>query len=139
MGTNTTVAELESALAASWSPETSSDPPSWSAANPAWGQCAVTALVVQDFLGGRLIRGEVGGISHYLNVLPSGRELDFTIRQFGPTSPKICGVVERTREYVLSFAETQLRYRILSQRVRIALAEPATKESAGGTRLALRT
>ena len=46
------------------------------------GQCAVTALVVQDFLGGELIRAFVCGESHYWNRLPDGSELDLTADQF---------------------------------------------------------
>lgn len=127
MGTDLGIAELESALAAAWSPETSSDPSGWSPANPAWGQCAVTALVVQDYLGGELRRGLVGTVSHYWNVLPSGQEVDLTIDQFGRPKPTVRDVVDRTRSYVLSFPDTQVRYEILSVRVRSMLAEGAVR------------
>jgi hypothetical protein len=108
--------DLEEALAEAWSRGTSADPDNWSEENPAWGQCAVTALIVQDYLGGSLRRGEVGPISHYWNVLPSGEEIDLTLRQF-PEGTTIANTAERTREYVLSHHETVRRYSKLAQRV----------------------
>ena len=44
-------------LQKSWSQKTSTK---WSAANPASGQCSVTALAVQDRVGGRLLKTRVG-------------------------------------------------------------------------------
>ena len=43
-------------LKTAWSKETSADPKNWSPENTAWGQCAVTALLVQSFLGGEILR-----------------------------------------------------------------------------------
>lgn len=45
---------LEQALQASWCKETSSNP-LWNLRNPAKGQCAVTALVVQDYPEGEIV------------------------------------------------------------------------------------
>lgn len=112
-----TANELATALEAVWSRDTSADPASWSDATRAWGQCAVTALVVQDYFGGELRRGEVGAVSHYWNVLPSGNELDFTRHQF-PDDVDIANVEPRTREYVLSHAGTARRYYELACGVR---------------------
>lgn len=122
---DTNIHELEGLLEEAWSSETSSDPNRWSPANPALGQCAVTALVVQDLLGGELLRGEVGNVSHYWNILPSGQEVDLTIGQFGTTKPTIHNIGGRSRDYVLSFPATQVRYGILSERVRNLLGETA--------------
>src|SRR2546427_1200536 len=77
------LARLRQLLEKAWSKETSFDPPSWSAKNPAWGQCAITALIIQDLYGGVLLQCEVRGISHYLNRLGSGKEVDLTRDQFG--------------------------------------------------------
>ncbi len=77
------LSELKKLLKASWSKETSADPKNWTLKNPSWGQCAVTALVVQDFLGGELVRTVVEKFgSHYWNKLPNGKEKDFTRQQF---------------------------------------------------------
>jgi hypothetical protein len=79
------------------------------------GDFAVTALIVQDHLGGKLIRAEVEGVSHYWNRLPDGTEIDLTRDQFAQFSP---GRVEtRSREYVLSFPETARRYHMLEERL----------------------
>lgn len=110
------LAALRRALVRAWVRQTSADPPHWSHANPAWGQCAVTALVVQDFFGGVLLRCETSGGSHYWNRLSSDQEVDLTRQQFGdgvtidPGQP-------RAREYVLSFPATRERYELLRRGV----------------------
>jgi hypothetical protein len=117
MNGEVSITVLESILGKAWSRETSSEPKAWSSANSAIGQCAVTALVVQDFLGGHLLRGKVGSVSHYWNLLPSGQQVDLTIGQFGTSKPTIRDIAGRTRDYVLSFPETQVRYKVLIERV----------------------
>lgn len=86
----TTLERVRCAIVASWSIETCDpvDVPDWSESNPARGQCGVTALVVNDLLGGELLVAEVRfsegsrqGV-HYWNRLPSGEELDLTREQF---------------------------------------------------------
>ena len=107
---------LIAAIREAWTRETSADPRGWSDANPAWGQCAVTALLIQDGHGGDLLRAEVNGVSHYWNRLPSGVEVDLTREQFGDL-PLPMGPIEiRSRDYVLSFDATQRRYQLLQQR-----------------------
>ena len=118
--------ELENILKRSWSKNTSSDPKNWNRDNPAWGQCAVTALIVNDYLGGQIVWANAtlpGGqtISHYFNKI-NNTERDFTKQQFpvGTIIPKgIPKTVEynSTREYILSYPQTQKRYEILKQRV----------------------
>ncbi|MBB2988137.1 YunG family protein [Terracoccus luteus] len=105
---------LTRALCESWNADTSAYP-RWSPHTPSRGQCAVTALVVQDALGGDLERVTVDGQSHYYNRLLDGTELDLTRDQFAvwaPTTPET-----RTREYVLSYAPTTSRYELLKARV----------------------
>lgn len=111
---------LREALAQAWARETSADPGGWSSSNPAWGQCAVTALIVQDMFGGELLRCKVDSTSHYWNRLPSGEELDLTRHQFGsdfrPSRPEL-----RTRTYVIGFPDTAARYGRLSKSVQASL------------------
>jgi hypothetical protein len=115
-------ADLGSALRRCWGPETTSDPTGWSRSNPAWGQCAVTALVVQDQYGGQLLRASAPNGSHYWNLLTDGTEVDLTREQFeGIFEPD--DVEVRDREYVLSFQATRQRYELL--RRRISEATPA--------------
>ena len=59
----------------------------WSSSNAAWGQCAVTACIVQDLLGGDIIWSlakspDQREHSHYFNVLPDGSIVDLTKEQF---------------------------------------------------------
>jgi hypothetical protein len=111
--------QLTRAIRLAWTPQTSVAD-YWDTANPARGQCAPTALVVQDSLGGELLRGELEGTSHYWNLLPDGTEVDLTREQFKRFEPG--SIQPRTREYVLSYPDTDRRYRILSQRVKKHLA-----------------
>ena len=103
-------------LVLAWSRETSSDPVNWSDSNPAYGQCAVSALVIQSVMGGDLLRAKVGSVSHYWNRLSCGIELDVTRGQFDPDTAIPRGEI-RTREYVLSFEETKNRYDRLMENI----------------------
>jgi hypothetical protein len=86
------LAEIERAIRASWSRETVDpvDHDAWSPENPSRGQCAVTAMVVNDLLGGELLMAEVryadGSAQglHYWNRLAGGLEVDLTREQFEP-------------------------------------------------------
>ena len=64
---------LEGIIRESWCKETSTDPEHWTEENPAWGQCAVTALVVNDYCSGKLVwaQAQAGdeGYSHYFNLI----------------------------------------------------------------------
>ncbi|MBI2037134.1 MAG: hypothetical protein HYT14_02125 [Candidatus Liptonbacteria bacterium] len=125
--------ELLKALYRSWDAETSADGTHWTRECPPWGQCAVSALVVQDYMGGELLRGSLEKVpdpkiaamrSHYWNRLPSGREADLTERQFHPSQKAYITPGEsRTREYVLSNVETARRYALLKARVGQILGE----------------
>ena len=83
------VADVEQALRASWSMETSDDPDGWTPENPALGQCAVSALVIRALYGGDIViatvldrNGERTPDGHAWNVLPSGEQVDFSFDQF---------------------------------------------------------
>ena len=116
-------------IRAAWSRETSADPDFWTPENPAWGQCAVTALVIQDAFGGDLRRGVVHGMSHYWNRLPDGRMVDLTFKQFRVNTDRPEGE-DRDRAYVLSFPATVARYERLCAAIgrRPNLPSPASGE-----------
>jgi hypothetical protein len=107
---------LKARLERAWGADTAVDVAGWSASCPSWGQCAVTALIVQDIFGGSLMRAEVDGISHYWNKLPTGEQIDLTRDQFATF--RIDGPPEeRSREYVLSNLDTLCRYELLKSRL----------------------
>ena len=125
------IGKLEELLRKAWAGETSSDAARWTPENPAWGQCAITTLIVNDYLGGRLLwasatlpSGEE--ISHYFNEVQDGSIVDLTRVQF-PEGTHIPEGIDKkkefpsTRDYVLSYPATAQRYALLKQRVQTLL------------------
>lgn len=86
----------------------------WSPHNPAQGQCAVSALLVQDLYGGELLRTVNEGESHYWNRLPDGTEIDLTRSQFTKWEPE--EILVRERSYLLGSESTVARYGQLKDR-----------------------
>jgi hypothetical protein len=115
-----TIKELSYALLNSWGADTATKG-IWKEEIPDLNQCAITALVVQDYFGGDLLRCPLNdGDSHYWNNTKAHGELDLTFTQFAYTKQrKMVGTpIIREREYVLSFPDTLKRYEILSERVK---------------------
>ncbi|MBN2459612.1 hypothetical protein JXB28_04980 [Candidatus Woesearchaeota archaeon] len=118
--------DLELALKYSWSKDTTLDEKNWAAENPSWGQCAVTALVVNDYLGGEIVWAlaklpDGTDISHYFNKI-KGEEKDYTRMQFPEGTQVPAGVTRAktfasTREYILSYESTRQRYELLKGKV----------------------
>lgn len=107
--------ELKNLLSSSWSEETCSPGlrSEWSLDNPSLGQCAVTALIVNDFYGGKIMRCMTPTGSHYYNELDDGRRVDLTVDQFLGEIPRYEEGQERTREYLLGNEDTKSRYLML--------------------------
>ncbi len=99
-----------------WNRQTSYDPVGWSSRNRGWGQCAVTALIVQDLFGGVVLRGFVNGIEHYWNRLPNEEEVDLTRTQFANVR-EVVSVAPASREFILASPSTAGRYAELKRRV----------------------
>ncbi|QOT19491.1 hypothetical protein [Paenarthrobacter sp. YJN-5] len=112
------LAGLHERLLEAWSSETTADPDGYADpdATKSYGQCAVTALVIQNRLGGQLMRTTADGVSHYFNLLPDGTTVDLTRDQF-PVTARFTEVEARTRDYVLSHPETRRRYHRLIRRL----------------------
>ena len=122
------ISHITEALRASWSPETSTWGEDLPVDNPARGQCAVSSLVVQDFLGGDLFRVRANGDGidekHYYNVLDDGTVIDTTREQYQgkvvsltPAPVDLEGKYVSIREKVLDNEETRKRYELLRQLV----------------------
>jgi hypothetical protein len=118
---NRKLAALRERLERAWSRSTSAEPTIWTSSNPAWGQCAITALVVQDHFGGELLRGQMREGSHYWNRLPDGTDVDLTLQQF-TESPEFLNVETRSRDEVLAHPDTASRYNILKRRCTDSMA-----------------
>lgn len=122
------------ALQNSWSAETSYQKADWSPDNPALGQCVVSALVVQDYYGGDLIRFIVTGDSinqrHYCNLLSDGTLIDITRSQYkvpvsmSPEPVELKGF-RTVREKRLAEDDTNQRYERLKKQVFRHLGEYA--------------
>lgn len=108
--------DIANAARRAWRADTSANPESGPDCMEL-GQCAVTALLVQDAYGGILKRALVNGVSHYWNEV-DGEIVDLTRAQFQEPLA-ITDECECERDYVLSFAATAERYAILKNRVRI--------------------
>lgn len=88
----------------------------WSEENSCLGQCAITALVLNDFLGGKIMRCPSETGSHYYNLI-NDQIVDLTVFQF-QTLPEYEKGEERTREYLLSNEDTKKRYKILLEKTK---------------------
>ena len=118
---------LKKVLLKSWSKETSYFPIEWSELNPSFGQCAVTALIVNDYFGGDIVWSEAllpngEKISHFFNRI-NDEEIDLTRSQFpkGTIVPR--GIEKKinfasTREYLLSHEDKNSRYFALKEKVK---------------------
>jgi len=125
-----TLADLETAIRASWSQETSADPDEWTEENPSRGQCDATAVVLRSYLGGEILVADIlcDGRRierHAWNRLPSGLTLDLTRDQLlagqklGSPSVQEPMLLGNTRE----------RHTLLAKRVAEALAARSASAS----------
>lgn len=125
-----TLTDLEAAMRDAWSLETCdpTDAASWTPENPSLGQCAVTALVVHDLVGGRLLEAEVLNADgspqgfHYWNRL-AGLDIDLTRAQFtGGEQLRDPHLIDRLPSQPWLAHD---KYVIFRDRVRAALGLPA--------------
>lgn len=103
--------ELNKLLNECWNRETCSPGlrDNWSEENPSLGQCAITALIVNDCFGGKIMRCMASSGSHYYNLIED-KIVDLTVSQFLGEVPLYEQGEERTREYILSNEDTKNRY-----------------------------
>lgn len=103
------IEKIKEAFKSCWSKETCYPKlqSMWTKDKPELGQCAVTALIIQDVFGGEIVKDDTN--HHYWNVLPNGMHIDLTKEQFkkGTLFPKPYKVY---RETILS-QENEIKYR----------------------------
>lgn len=132
--------DIERAVRSSWSAETCppESRPCWTKDNPARDQCGVTAMVLNDLLGGELIRGEVHVEGervdyHWWNRLGMGIEIDLTREQFRPGEIVTEGIVIPRRP-VTEWRRLREEYELLRDRVLEKLNRQQATASAAGSR-----
>ncbi|UCM87894.1 YunG family protein [Streptomyces marincola] len=126
MQTPLLLADVERAVRASWGADTCTPEyrARWTPDNPARDQCGVTAMVLNDLLGGDLLRGEVRVAGqrtdfHWWNRLGMGVEIDLTREQFAPDEIVTEGVVIPRPPTIVRLRE---EYELLRDRVLQRLA-----------------
>ncbi|WP_329130747.1 YunG family protein [Streptomyces sp. NBC_00670] len=127
------LADIETAVRSSWSAETATPEfrEHWTRDNPARDQCGVTAMMLNDLLGGELIRGEVHVDGrrvdyHWWNRLGMGIEIDLTREQFAPEEIVVGGTVI-PRPPTTEWRRLREEYELLRDRVleRLERGRPA--------------
>ena len=90
---------------------------SWTPENPTYGQCSITAFLIQDLFGGKVFGGpREGGTVHCFNDV-NGCVFDLTSEQFGDTVLDYTGCPEQFRE--VHFAKEEKKQRSLYLRGRL--------------------
>ena len=118
----TSFVQLRTTLAASWTAQTASPLVAWTPHNPSSGQCAVSALVLQDYCGGEIRRCVVAGTPHYFNRIDD-QVVDSTAAQFGMVAINYDTSTVRSRQRILRHADTRRRYKLLKGQVERFLVE----------------
>ena len=124
-----TLVDLERAIKSSWGVDTvhgsaaikAVEDPSWMddmfERNPAWNQCIVTSLVVQDFYGGMIVKADTR--PHWWNVTPEGVHIDFTADQFDEDDRDYVAGEIWSRHKILNGYKDSVRERYLTLRDRV--------------------
>ena len=89
----------------------------WTEDNPSYGQCCVTALIMQDLYGGDIYECKVQGKRHYVNITPEGYLHDFTASQFGEGQIIYSDMKLRKRKSLLKSKSVKERYELLKMRM----------------------
>lgn len=116
--------KLTNAIKMSWGKDTAyrEDAEKWSSDNPSIGQCAVTALIINDFYGGKIYSGiSKDGITHFWNKI-YGIKIDLTKNQFKDTK-KFTDQKQWEKDELMNSGNVQERYKLLKRRVDSYLAQ----------------
>ncbi|WP_020060494.1 YunG family protein [Bacillus sp. 123MFChir2] len=110
------IEQMREVLFQSWSKETSTK---WTLDNPAKGQCGVTALLINDFFGGEIMKTKVSEGWHFYNRI-NGKRYDYTASQFLEEITYMD--ISSNREE--AFTDTnEIQYDALKQKIRIHIKE----------------
>jgi len=119
--------KLQEALRKSWGTDTGfATSEDIANGNPARAQCVPSSLVVQDYLGGEIVRYHVTGKgideNHYYNILDDGTKFDTTGCQYSmpvrmKSLPVDLGQYKSVREKRLADDEIREKYNNLKRKV----------------------
>ena len=95
----------------------------WSPDNPTYGQCSITAFLVQDIFGGKVygVPLEDGNVHCFNRV--GDCEFDLTSEQFGDVRLDYTDCAEQYREIHFAKEEKRLRYENLKARLTAVLSQ----------------
>lgn len=95
----------------------------WDISNPAKNQCDVTAMIVQDVVGGDIVCCKTSDNNlHFWNILSDGEHIDLTESQFDDIIYPLKDNFEiYSREKLVSNDDTYKRYSILRNTLLIIL------------------
>jgi len=103
--------ELLSVIRSSWSAETTD---CWYPDDPSRHQCGVSALVVQDYCGGDIVRNKFGERTVYFNRLADGTRL-FICPEYKRQSGAYDEDEVQSRDKIMQHPDMPRRYGVLSQ------------------------
>ncbi|HAB52722.1 MAG TPA: hypothetical protein DCQ26_01235 [Marinilabiliales bacterium] len=116
------IEQLKEAFNTSWCRETAyrADREYWSEQNKTRGQCTVTVMIVNDYLGGEMLRGysKKYNLYHYWNIV-NGMKIDLTFEQFVGDKDDIVfdNIVVKTKNDLLKISNVRSRYQLLSRKI----------------------
>ena len=100
----------------------------WSEENKTWGQCTITAFLLQDIYGGRVYGVKLpDGNDHSFNVVGDCL-FDLTSEQFGDQPPALSDLSEQSRETHFANEEKRLRYELLKAKLAAILPPEKKRE-----------
>lgn len=116
-----TIEDLYNVLNECWCKETAypSCQADWTEDDPSYGQCAITAMLVNDMFGGTIHRIKLnGGGTHYFSKI-NGNYIDLTREQFDLYDIPVDYIhnEEMSREYCGKNADTKKRYELLKYNI----------------------
>lgn len=90
----------------------------WTEDNPSCGQCAVTALLINDLCCVPIYKCKIGRQTHYFNMWGRRYEvIDFTSEQFGDMKIDYSDCESVSREQLLKCKHVKERYKLLKARL----------------------
>ena len=96
----------------------------WTSSNPTYGQCSITAFLVQDLFGGEVYGiPREGGTFHCYNVIGDAR-FDLTSEQFGDEAALLVYDDKHLQTREIHFAKTEKKERYLVLRSLLENYEP---------------